>query len=385
MSKKKDYYEVLGVAKQATQEEIKKSFREKAMKFHPDRNPTNREQAEKNFKEINEAYEILGDEVKRKNYDNYGSGNSSGGFTNSGSSGFGGFEDLHDIFKGFGSNSGFGGFEEFFGGGNKKQSDSRQKGDDLSYNMSITLEEACFGKKDQTISFSTLIECEPCNGYGSTDKKTSECKKCNGTGVLRTQKGFFIMEQACGNCKGSGNSINNPCKTCKGEGRMEGKKTVKTDIPPGVDNGVSIRISGKGEAGQRKAPSGDLYIKVSVKSHDLFKRIGELIVCDVPVSFTKAALGGTIQVPTIDGKMVDLDISPGTQPDSSFIMKGKGPTIINSGRRGDMKVNIKIEVPIHLDSEQKRLIKELDATLKPETTPQNNTFLNRIKRAFDNK
>lgn len=381
-TKKRDYYDILGVTKKSTHEEIKRAFRAKAMEFHPDRNLNNKAEAEKKFKEVNEAYEVLGDEAKRRNYDSYGHAGNAGGF---GGGHAGGFEDINDIFKGFGQGGGFGGFEEFFGGGAgaRKKSDGRQKGDDLSYNMTISLEEACFGKVNESISFSAFNECEMCDGYGSKDRSTTKCKKCNGVGVIRTQKGFFIMEQTCGSCGGSGEGISNPCGTCKGEGRTEGKRTVKFDIPAGVDNGMSIRISGKGDVGQRKAAKGDLYIKISIKQHDLFKRNGDTILCEVPISFTKAALGATIEVPTIDGKMAELQIPAGTQPDSIFSIKGKGSTIMNAGRRGDMKVVVKVEVPVHLNGEQKKLIKELDETLKPETSPQSNSFFSKVKRMFD--
>ena len=382
-TKKRDYYDVLGVSKGAAHDEIKKAFRKKAMEHHPDRNPNDKAGAEKKFKEVNEAYEILGDETKRRNYDNYGHAGANQGFGGGQgqSGGFGGFEDINDIFKGFG------GFEDFFGGGGgqKKKSDSRKKGDDLSYGMSLTLEEACFGKKDENISFSAFNECEPCGGYGSKDKSTAKCKKCNGVGVVRTQKGFFIMEQTCGACGGSGESISNPCTSCKGEGRTEGKRTIKFDIPAGVDNGMSVRIQGKGDAGQRKAGAGDLYIKITVKKHDLFTRNGDSILCDIPISFTKVALGGKIEVPTIDGKMIDLEIPAGTQPDTIFSIRGKGMSVAGGGRRGDMKIIAKVEVPVHLNNEQRKLIRELQDSLKPETTPQNNNFFSKVKRMFDGK
>ncbi len=389
MSNKRDYYDVLGVGKNAAQDDIKKAFRKKAMEYHPDRNPNDKAASEKKFKEVNEAYEVLGDATKRKNYDTYGSatgnsgfgGGGNGGFNNAGG-GFGGFEDINDIFKGFG------GFEDFFGTNNsqKKKGDTRQRGDDLSYSMSISLEEACFGKKDETIIFSALNECSTCDGYGSKDKSTSKCKKCNGIGVIRTQKGFFIMEQTCNMCGGGGESISNPCFTCKGEGRTESKRTVKFDVPAGVESGMSIKITGKGDAGQRRATAGDLYVKVAVKKHDLFTRNADSILCDVPVSFIKVALGDKIDVPTIDGVMVSLDIPSGTQPDTIFIIKGKGTTIAGSGtRRGDMKVVIKVEVPVHLNSEQRELIRNLGNSLKPETTPQNNSFFAKVKKIFDNK
>lgn len=373
---KKDYYSILGIQKGATQDEIKKAFKKKALEHHPDRNHDKKDEAEKKIKEINEAYSVLGDEGKRRQYDQFGSVNEGGGGFYGGG---GGFEfDINDI---------FGGFEDFFGGGRgsrkkspKKQSES---GSDLSYSIQISLEEACFGKTNETITFVSLNSCETCHGTGSKDGKTSECRKCNGSGAIRTQKGFFIMEQTCDACMGSGHTMVNPCSSCRGEGRVEGKKTVKFDIPAGIDTGMSIRISGKGDAGKKGGSSGDLYVKVSVKPHNVFERSADSIVCNVPIKFTTAILGGKIKIPTIDGKIEELEIKPGTQGDTVINLKNKGMTILNSGnRRGDMKINIKVEMPISINKRAKEILEELDKEISPESNPNSNSFFKKIKNIF---
>lgn len=371
---KRDYYEVLGVAKSASGDEIKKSYRKLAMKYHPDRNQGDKE-AEGKFKEATEAYEVLKDEQKRAAYDNYGHEGMQGGFGGGGQGGFDGF-DFGDI---------FGNFSDIFGdfgrGGGRKQS-AAQRGSDVRYNVEVSLKEA-FEGTTREVSFKIATICDACDGSGAEgDEKPVTCPNCQGTGKVRAQQGFFIVERTCGNCGGTGQVIKNKCKKCHGEGRIEKSKKLSIKIPAGVDEGSRIRLAGEGEAGQRGGGAGDLYVFVSVKRHDIFVREGNDIMAEVPLKFTTAALGGTIEVPIIDGSKASLKIPEGTQSGQSFRLKSKGMAILNGGgRRGDMFVKVTIETPVKLSGEEKELLQKLDKLMKGrKNNPKSEGF---FKKAAD--
>lgn len=372
-----DFYNILGVERNASEADIKKAYRKKAMQYHPDKNAGDKK-AEKKFKEINQAYEILKDPKKRNQYDNFGSSSFTGG---GGSRGFGGFsEDMNfsDIFSDI--------FSDFRGGeaGASSHSRSAQGGADLRYNTEVTLEEAYNGTS-QEISFSVNQKCDKCDGKGHDEKGAIEsCGDCNGGGKIRAQQGFFIVEKTCGKCNGSGQVVTHPCHKCHGAGRYERKKKLKAQIPKGVETGTRIRLEGEGEAGFRGAKPGDLYIFVNVKKHKFFERDNSTIYCTVPVKFTTAAIGGKVLVPTIGGGKVELTIPAGSQNKSKFRLKNKGMTMYDSSLKGDMIVLIDIEIPIKLTSKQKELLKELDEELEsyPASTPNLDKFLKKFKGFF---
>ncbi len=356
---KRDYYEILGVGKKASDDEIKKAYRKLAMQHHPDRNPGNPE-AEKKFKEATEAYEVLKDAQKRAGYDTYGHEAGQGGF----GGGRGGQGQGND-FSGFDFNDIFSNFSDIFGemGGSRqgKKKSSAIRGSDVRYNIEITLSEA-FSGVTKNISFSIPSQCGTCNGLGSENgDKPSDCNTCQGSGKVRMQQGFFIVERTCGTCNGSGQIIKNPCKTCRGEGRVNKEKKLAVKIPAGVDDGNKIRLSGEGEAGSRGGPAGDLYVFVSIKKHGFFNRDGDDIYCEIPIKFTTAALGGSLEVPIIDDSKAKLQIPEGTQTGQQFRLKGKGMTVLSSGgRRGDMFIKVFIAVPKKLSAEEKSLLVKLD-------------------------
>jgi molecular chaperone DnaJ len=376
---KQDYYQLLGVAKNASAADIKKAYRQLAMKYHPDRNPGNKE-AEAKFKEINEAYEILKDDQKRSAYDRYGHqafGQGGGGGQHGG--GFEGF-DFSDI---------FGNFSDIFGemGGNRKSQkrSSAQPGSDVRYNLEISLEEAFKGTNEK-ISFSILSTCGTCNGHGAKNgEKPTDCGACHGTGKIRAQQGFFIVERTCGACAGTGKVIKNPCPTCRGEGRVNKEKTLSVKIPEGVEEGSRIRLAGEGEAGQRGGPAGDLYIFVSIRKHKFFVRKGDDIHIKMPIRFTTAALGGTVEIPTIDGSKAKLQISEGTQNGDKLRLKSKGMSIMNSGgRRGDMYIEVNIEVPVKLTGEEKEALQKLDSLMNNrDNNPKSDGFFKKVSDFFD--
>ncbi len=373
---KRDYYEVLGVSKNSNADEIKKAYRKLALQHHPDRNHDNKAEAEKKFKELNEAYEVLGDESKKSQYDRFGFSGSQSGFGGGPGAGFNGF-DINDIFSGFG---------DFFGQSGKKgggrQADSRVNGSDLRYGLEITLEEA-FGGKEESITFPSIIECPDCNGTGSNDGKLHQCPDCGGNGVIRMQEGFFIMEQTCGRCSGTGKTATNPCKKCKGKEVIRQDKNVTFSIPSGVDHGMRVRLAGKGEIGRRGGKAGDLYVDVSIKSHDLFTRDKADLVCSVPVKFVILASGGKIMVPTIDGQKTEIVVPSGTQHGTRIKIKGKGMPIVNTGgRRGDMYVETKVEIPVSLTEAQRKILEEFDDSCGEDSTPMVTKFINKIKNTF---
>jgi molecular chaperone DnaJ len=377
---KRDYYETLGVQRNADADTLKKAFRKLAMQYHPDRNPNDTD-AEQRFKEINEAYDVLKDEQKRAAYDRFGhQAFENGGMGGAGAAGFdfsGSFSDIFDDL-----------FGEFTGqrrrgpggaGGGSAQQQARARGSDLRYNLQISLEDAFKGKQ-QTITLTTSVACEPCNGSGA--EKGAEpitCTTCAGRGKIRAQQGFFTIERTCHMCQGTGKIIENPCRKCAGTGTTRKDKSLAVNIPAGVEEGTRIRLAGEGEAGMRGGAPGDLYIFLSVKPHPLFKRDGPNIHCNVPISMTTAALGGNIEVPTIDGGRVKVTIPEGTQTGHQFRLRSKGMSVLRSPARGDMYIHAQVEIPVHLNKRQKDILREFDQTAGKNTSPESASFLDRVR------
>ena len=348
---KRDYYEVLGVARNASEDDIKKAYRKLAMKYHPDRNQGNAS-AEEKFKEAKEAYEMLSDAQKRAAYDQYGHAGVDPNMRGpGGGEGFGGFsESFGDIFGDI-----FGGGRRGGGGGGRQVF----RGNDLSYAMDITLEEAAVGK-DAQIRIPSWDDCDTCHGTGAkpgTSAKT--CSTCNGSGVVQMRQGFFSVQQTCPHCHGSGKIIPDPCNTCHGQGKVKKHKTLEIKIPAGIDDGMRIRSTGNGEPGRNGGPPGDLYIEIHIRKHDIFERDGDDLHCQVPVSISKAALGGEIAVPTLSGKAT-IDIPEGTQHGKTFRLRGRGIKGVRSSVPGDLYCHIAVETPVKLTEHQRKLLKELD-------------------------
>ena len=372
---KQDYYELLGVSQSAGKEEIKKAYRKLAMKYHPDRNPGD-EEAEAKFKEIGEAYEVLSDDQKRAAYDRFGhgafeqGGGGAGGMGGFGGFGAGGFADIFDEM-----------FGDMMGGGRRRSSG---RGADLRYDMEITLEEAFQGKQAQ-IKVPTSVSCDSCEGTGAEPgSKPITCTTCNGDGRVRQQQGFFTIERTCPSCAGAGQQIDKPCKSCDGAGRVHRERSLQVNIPEGVEDGTRIRLAGEGEAGMRGAPAGDLYIFLTVKPHRIFEREGANMACRVPIPMTTAALGGTIEVPVIDGTRAKISIPEGTQSGTQFRLKGKGMTVVRSNHRGDMYVQVEVEVPKNLSKRQKELLREFDGESEGKhTSPESHGFLSKIKEFWE--
>ena len=370
----KDFYEILGVQRNASDDEIKKSYRKLAMKYHPDRNKDDKE-SERKFKEVSAAYEILKDSEKRSAYDQYGHE----AFRQGGMGGGQGFGDFGGGFSDI--------FEEFFGGGFGGQSRQRgpQRGNDLRYNMSVSLQEAYSGKKSQ-IRIPSYEGCDLCSATGSADKSgPSTCSTCGGQGKVRSTQGFFSIERPCPTCGGEGSSIKNPCLKCSGTGQVKKQKTISVTIPAGVDTGTRIRISGEGEPGQRGAGNGDLYIFVEVQKDKLFEREEENIFCQIPISITTAILGGDVEVPTIEGKKARLNIPPGTQSETQFRLKGKGMSILRQTRRGDMYVEANVEIPVNLNSKQKAILQEFEKEggTSKKHSPKSQSFFSKLKEVWE--
>lgn len=379
----KDLYEVLGVSKTASAADIKKAYHKMALKYHPDRNKGDKA-AEAKFKEINAAYEVLGDEQKRAAYDRYGpqafeqgSGQRPGGSPHG--------------FEGFDFGGGFGGFEdiinEMFGGGARARSragqPASQPGADIRYDLSVTLEEA-FSGTTARLSFRTFVTCSQCKGSGSADSKESSiCPLCQGRGSVRSQQGFFTVEQTCPQCGGQGRVIKNPCATCSGLGRVLQNKTLEVNIPKGVDDGTRIRLAGEGECGIRGGTKGDLYVFISIKPHTLFKRLGKDLTCRIPISFATAALGNEITVTLLDKTTVPLKIPEGTQTGHQFRLKGKGMPSLRGHSFGDLLVEVFVETPVKLSPRQKELLQELEGNEKSaDNHPLRKGFLAKIKEFF---
>ena len=377
---KRDYYEVLGVKKDASADEIKKAYRKMAMKYHPDRNPGDKE-AEEKFKEVGEAYEVLSDADKKARYDQYGFagvdpnfGAGAGGYGGGGFGGFGDFSDLGDIFG------------DFFGGGRSRgaQQNAPRRGENVMSRLELTFEEAAFGCEKE-VATPRIENCPNCNGTGSADGVIETCSQCRGTGQVRTVQNFMGMQMqstaTCPSCNGRGKIIKTPCNTCKGKGKVRRTNRVKVKIPAGVDAGQSVRVRGEGGVGSNGGPNGDLLVEIYIKRHPIFTRQDTDVLCEVPISFTQAALGATIQVPTLDG-MVDYEIPEGTQTGREFILRDKGiPEVGNSRRRGNERFTVVVETPTRLTKEQKDLLRQLDGTM--EVSPKRKKFIDNLKNFFD--
>ena len=386
---KRDYYEVLGVEKGASAEDIKKAYRKAAMKYHPDRNPGNAE-AEEKFKEVGEAYEVLSDDDKRSRYDqfgfagvdpNYGAGQGGAygsGFGGFGGGGFGGFGDFGDIFS------------DLFGGGASTRSAARnapRRGENVMANLELTFEEAAFGCEKE-VSSQRIENCAACSGSGSADGAMETCSACNGSGqVTQTVQnlfgGYSRTVTTCSRCSGRGKIIKTPCNTCKGKGKVRRTNKVKVKIPAGVDEGQSVRVRSEGCVGSNGGPNGDLLVEIYIKRHPIFAREDRDVLCEVPISFGQAALGATIQVPTLDGK-VEYEIPEGTQTGREFVLREKGiPEVNNPRRRGNHRFTVVVETPTHLTKEQKELLRQLEGTLVHNETPKIKKFFDNLKDFFE--
>ena len=375
-TKKRDYYEVLGVGRNASEEEVKRAYRKLAVKFHPDKNPDD-PHAEEKFKELGEAYDVLMDSDKRAAYDRFGHAAFAPG-----GAGFGGFHDPFDIFREVFGGSGFGGgiFETFFGGAGARAED-RQRGSDLRYDMQIELEEAAFGVEKE-IEIEKLDTCDKCHGSGAEPgSRTISCPNCGGRGQVISSRGFFHVSQTCPRCRGAGEIIEKPCPKCHGEGRVEKLSRVKLKIPAGIREGSRLRSSRNGEAGIRGAPPGDLYVVVHIREHKIFQREGDNLYCELPIPFSIAALGGEVPVPTLEGK-AHLKVPAGTQSGQIFKLRGKGIMNVNGRDRGDLLARLIVEVPTRLNAEQRNKLEEFAALCGEENTPLRKSFFERAKEFF---
>ena len=377
---KRDYYEVLGVEKGASAEEIKKAYRKNAMKYHPDRNPGDKE-AEEKFKELGEAYEVLSDDDKRARYDqfgfagvdpNYGAG--AGGY----GGGFGGFGDFGDLGDIFGS---------FFGGGTQRTNrNAPRRGENVAVRLDLTFEEAAFGCEKE-VSAQRIENCAACSGSGSADGVIETCSQCRGSGQVRTVQNFMGMQMqsstTCPSCSGRGKIVKTPCNTCRGKGKVRRTQKVKVKIPAGIDAGQSVRMRNEGCAGSNGGPNGDLLVEIFLQRHPIFERQNMDVFCEVPITFTQAALGAQIEVPTLDGKTA-FDIPEGTQTGRQFTIAGKGiPQVGNPKRRGNQYVTVVVETPTRLTKEQKELLRQLDDSLEVKSSPKRKKFFDTLKDFFD--
>ncbi len=379
MADKRDYYEVLGVSKGASDDEIRKAHRKLAKKYHPDLNRDNPEAAEK-FKELNEAYEVLSDKDKRAKYDQFGFAGVDPNY-GAGQGGFGGGFDMGDLGDIFGSFFGGG----FGGGSTRSRRNAPQRGETLQQRIMLSFEEAAFGCEKE-ITINRTETCEECGGSGAEPGTSPEtCSNCRGSGVVtqtqRTPLGMFQTQGACPNCRGTGKIIRKPCKKCSGAGRVRKSKTLKVNIPAGIDDGQSIQLRGQGGAGVNGGPAGDVIVTISIRPHPIFTREGQDVVCEIPISFAQAALGDTLQVPTIDGK-VSYDIPEGTQTGTVFRLKGKGIQNVNGRGRGDQYVRVNIEVPRNLTHRQKELLREFENSTTDENQTQRKGFWDKVRDAF---
>lgn len=376
---KRDYYETLGVEKNASEAEIKKAFKRLAMKYHPDRNPDNKE-AEDKFKEAKEAYDILGDAQKRSAYDQFGhagvdpsAGMGGGGFGGAGGASF------SDIFGDV--------FGDIFGGGRARGGGGAHgyRGDDLQYNLELSLEDAVRGTTVD-VRIPTHVACDECGGSGAKKGTSpSTCPTCGGVGQVRMQQGFFSLQQTCPRCHGSGKIVTDPCTKCHGQGRLQKHKTLSVKIPAGVDSGDRIRLSGEGEAGEMGGPPGDLYVQIGVRPHAIFERDGQDLFCEVPINMVTAALGGEMEVPTLDGR-VKLKIPPETQSGKQFRLRGKGVRSVRGGQIGDLMCKVHVETPVNLTKRQKELLDELNQSLQQDNvqhSPRSASWLDGVKKFFE--
>ncbi len=371
---KRDYYEVLGVGRDSDEKGLKSAFRRLAMQYHPDRNNGDKE-AEAKFKEASEAYEHLKDPQSRAVYDRFGhaafegGGGPAGGFDgNFGSA----FSDIFDEF-----------FGDFMGGGGRRRRPSAGRGSDLRYNMEITLEEAYRGKTDE-ITVPMSVSCEECSGTGAKEgSEPTQCTTCGGAGKVRTSQGFFTIERTCAACQGRGQVISDLCQSCRGQGRVSRERVLAVEIPAGVEDGTKIRLTGEGEAGLRGGPPGDLYIFLSVAAHDVFQRDGADIFCRIPISIAKAALGGHVEVPTVDGGRTRTAIQEGTQNGRQFRLRGKGMPILRQGRFGDMYLQVTVETPVNLTKRQRELLTEFEEASNEKTNPESHGFFSKVKEFWD--
>ncbi len=375
MSRKRDYYELLGVDRGVSAEDLKRAYRKLAVKYHPDKNPDDHS-AEERFKEIGEAYEVLSDSNKRAAYDRYGHAAFQGGM-----GGAGGFHDPFEVFREvFGGGGGGGIFDHIFGGGAPDPS-GRQRGSDLRYDLQISLEEAARGCEKE-IEIRKLDACEPCGGSGAQKgSKAIACPTCRGRGQVVVSRGFFQVAQTCPACHGTGRIIEKPCHSCQGEGRVEKTSRVKIKIPPGIDSDSRLRSNGGGEAGLRGGPPGDLYVVVHIKEHEVFTRNGMDLNCEVPIPFTTAALGGEIRVPTLEGA-VSLKIPPGTQSGSTFRIRGLGMPALQGLAKGDILTYVQVEVPTRLNHEQREVLQKFAELCGEHNNPIHKSFYDRVKSFF---
>jgi molecular chaperone DnaJ len=377
MTTKRDYYEILGVGRNASGEEIKRAYRKLAVKFHPDKNPDDT-RAEEKFKELGEAYDVLMDQEKRAAYDRYGHAAFSQGMGVGG----GGFHDPFDIFREvFGGGAGGGIFETFFGGGGSTDREGRQRGSDLRYDMQITLEEAAFGVEKE-IEVRKLDACDKCKGTGAeSGSRAVTCPSCHGRGQVISSRGFFQVSQTCPRCRGVGEIIEKPCRVCGGEGRIEKTSRIKLKVPAGIADASRLRSSHNGEAGIRGGAQGDLYVVIHVKEHPIFQRDEDNLYCEVPIPFSVAALGGEIPVPTLDGK-ASLKVPAGMQSGQIFKLRGKGISNVNGRGRGDLLARLLVEVPTRLNAEQRQKLEEFAGLCGEENTPLHKSFFERAKEFF---
>lgn len=367
---KQDYYQTLGVSRNADEREIKRAYKKLAMQYHPDRTQGDKAKEEK-FKEIQEAYEVLCDSQKRAAYDQYGHA----AFEQGGGGGFGGFGGFGDMFGDI--------FGDIFGSGGGRSRQRVVRGEDLRYDLEITLEEAVKGTT-KDIQLDTLAACGTCHGTGAEpDSHVETCPTCHGAGRIQRQQGFFVTEMTCPHCHGSGKIIEKPCRSCHGDGRVHKKRNLAVRIPAGVDTGNQLRLSGEGAAGENGAPNGDLYVVIHVKEHEIFQRDGNNLYCEVPITFAKAALGGEIEVPTLDGK-VKLKIPAETQTGKFFRIRGKGVTTTRSGYVGDLICKVVLETPVNLNAKQKEMLEKFEKSLKEKHSPKHKGFLDGVKNFFEN-
>jgi molecular chaperone DnaJ len=375
----KDFYKILGVTKDASDDEIKKAYRKLAMKYHPDQNKDSKE-AEEKFKEVNQAYEILKDKDKRAAFDRYGAaafdgsmgaGGFGGGGFGGGASGFGGFGGFSDIFEEM--------FGDMMGGQARGGRGGASRGSDLQYTLDVTLEEA-FKGLETTIKVPTWDTCDVCNGSGAKKGTQPEtCPTCKGSGRMRAQQGFFTIERTCSTCGGAGKIIREACNNCQGQGRVRKEKSLKVNIPAGIEHGRRIRLAGEGEAGTQGGPAGDLFVLINIKPHKFFSREGANLYCRVPVAMTEAALGGKVDVPTIDGSRAEVKVPAGTQTGQQFRLRSKGMSVLRSASRGDMYIEIFVETPVNLSSKQKDLLKSFAGKNPSKNSPESAGFLNKVK------